>query len=84
MNRVTAQVTQELRTISGVRNVGSHIGRAVTGDQVVGSNAGVLWVNLDPAAPYAATVAAVNEVIDGYPGISAPCRRISQSESAMH
>ncbi len=69
MNRVTAQVTEELRAIPGVRNVGSHVGRAVTGDQVVGSNAGMLWVNLDTAAPYAATVAAVNEVIDGYPGL---------------
>jgi Cu/Ag efflux pump CusA len=69
MNRVTAQVTEELRAIPGVRNVGSHLGRAVTGDQVVGSNAGMLWVNLDTAAPYAATVAAVNEVIDGYPGL---------------
>jgi Cu/Ag efflux pump CusA len=69
MNRITAQVTEELRAIPGVRNVGSHVGRAVTGDQVVGSNAGMLWINLDPAAPYAATVAAVNEVIDGYPGL---------------
>ena len=69
MNRVTAQVTQELRAIPGVRDVGSQIGRAVTGDQVVGSNSGELWVNLDPAAPYATTVAAVNAVIDGYPGL---------------
>ena len=69
MNRITSQVSQELRSIPGVRNVGSHIGRAVTGDQVVGSNSGTLWVNLDPAAPYAATVAAVTEVIDGYPGL---------------
>ncbi len=69
MNRITAQVTQELRAIPGVRNVGSHVGRAVTGDQVVGSNGGMLWVNLDPSAPYAATLAAVKEVIDGYPGL---------------
>ena len=41
----------------------------MTGDQVVGSNSGELWVNLYPAAPYAATVAAVNEAIDGYPGL---------------
>ena len=69
MNRVTAQVTQELRAIPGVGNVGSHVGRAITGDQVVGSNSSALWVNLDPAAPYAATVAAVSDVIDGYPGL---------------
>jgi Cu/Ag efflux pump CusA len=69
MNRIAAQVSAELRSIPGVRNVGSHVGRAVTGDQVVGSNSGMLWVNLDPAAPYDATVAAVNEVIGGYPGL---------------
>lgn len=69
MNRITAQVTQELRSIPGVRNVGSHVGRAVTGDAVVGINSGELWVSIDPAEDYNATVAAVREVIDGYPGL---------------
>jgi len=69
MNRVMTQASQELRSIPGVRNVGSHVGRAETGDQVVGINSGELWVSLDPAADYEATVAAVREVIDGYPGL---------------
>jgi CzcA family heavy metal efflux pump len=69
MNRIMAQAGAELRTIPGVRNVGSHVGRAETGDQVVGINSGVLWVSLDPAAGYEATVAAIQEVIDGYPGL---------------
>lgn len=70
MNRINTQVSQELRSISGVRNVGWHVGRAVTGDQVVGSNFASLWVNLDPAAPYDPTVAAIREAIDGYPGLT--------------
>jgi Cu/Ag efflux pump CusA len=69
MNRVMAQASQELRSIPGVRNVGSHVGRAETGDQVVGINSGELWVSLDPAADYEATVAAVREAVGGYPGL---------------
>jgi Cu/Ag efflux pump CusA len=69
MNRVMAQASQELRSIPGVRNVGSHVGRAETGDQVVGINSGEIWVSLDPAANYDATVTAVREVIVGYPGL---------------
>ena len=36
---------------------------------MVGINSGELWVSLDPAADYDATVAAIQEVIDGYPGL---------------
>ncbi len=70
MNRIMAQASQELRSIPGVRNVGSHVGRAETGDQIVGINSGELWVSLDPAANYDLTVAAVEGVIAGYPGLS--------------
>jgi CzcA family heavy metal efflux pump len=69
MNRIAAQASQELRAVPGVHNVGTHVGRAVTGDQVVGINSGELWVSLDPTANYDATVAAIQEVIDGYPGL---------------
>jgi Cu/Ag efflux pump CusA len=69
MNRIVAQASHELRSIPGVRNVGSHVGRAITGDAVVAINAGAIWVSLDPAADYDATVAAVRGVTDGYPGL---------------
>lgn len=70
MDRIAAQASRELRSIAGVRNVGSHVGRAETGDQVVGINSGELWVSLDPAADYDTTVAAIRETINGYPGLS--------------
>jgi Cu/Ag efflux pump CusA len=38
MNRIMAQASNELRAIPGVRNIGSHVGRAITGDAVVGIN----------------------------------------------
>lgn len=69
MNRVMTQASEELRSIPGVRNVGSHVGRAETGDQIVGINSGELWVSLDPAANYDTTVGAIREVIAGYPGL---------------
>lgn len=67
--RIATRVARELQALPGVRDVGGHVGRAVTGDQIVGINASQIWVNIDPKADYDATVAAIRETIDGYPGI---------------
>jgi Cu/Ag efflux pump CusA len=48
-------------------NVGAHVGRAETGDQVVGINSGEIWIALNPAADYKATRTAIEEVASGYP-----------------
>ena len=40
--------SSELRSLPGVRYVGAHVGRAVTGDQVVGINSSQIWVSIDP------------------------------------
>lgn len=69
IDRIVARVSQELRAISGVRNVGAQVGRAVFGDQVVGINSAELWVSIDPNADYDASVAAVQETVDGYVGL---------------
>jgi CzcA family heavy metal efflux pump len=69
MNRLMNQVSQELQSITGVRNVGSLVGRAITGDAVVGINSGELWVSLDTAVDYETAVAAIQEVTNGYPGL---------------
>jgi CzcA family heavy metal efflux pump len=71
MNRVLTLASQELRSTEGVRNVGFHIGRAVTGDQVVGINTGEIWISLDPSTNYDDALATVRDTIDGYPGLSA-------------
>src|SRR3990170_1521462 len=68
-NRITSRVSSELRSLPGVRSVGAHVGRAVTGDQVVGINSSQIWVGIDPKADYDKTFAAIRETIDGYPGI---------------
>ena len=69
MNRVMAQASHELRSVPGVRNVGSHVGRAETGDRVVDINSGELWIRIDPASDYDTALAAVREVVGGYPGV---------------
>ncbi len=63
MREKTAELTRELRAVDGVRSVGTHVGRAVTSDQVVGINSGELWVSLEPDAAYDRTVADVRRVI---------------------
>lgn len=67
--RITSRVSRELRTLPGVRSVAAHVGRAVTGDQVVGINSSQIWIGLDPKADYQRTVAAIRETIEGYPGV---------------
>jgi Cu/Ag efflux pump CusA len=68
--RIAARAGAELRTIPGITNVGGHVGRAVTGDQVVGVNAGELWISIDPAVDYDSTIAAIQDVLAGYPGLA--------------
>jgi len=69
MRRITVQASRELRTIPGVRNFGAHIGRAEVADEVVGTNFTELWISLDPKVDYTATVARIQSVVDGYPGL---------------
>lgn len=67
--RITRRASEELMAIPGVRNFGSHIGRAEVADEVVGPNFTELWISLDPSVDYDATVAKVQAVVDGYPGL---------------
>ena len=69
MDRITERVAKELRAIPGVRNFGSHIGRAEVADEVVGQNFAELWISLDENANYGESVARIRNVVDGYPGL---------------
>jgi CzcA family heavy metal efflux pump len=70
MDRITERATRELRSTAGVRDVGALVGRAITSDQAVNVNSAQLWVSIDPKADYRRTVAAVKQVVDGYPGLT--------------
>ena len=67
--RISTAACVELRTIPGVRNCGSHIGQALLADEVVGIDFGENWISVDPAVDYEDTHAAIQAVVDGYPGL---------------
>jgi CzcA family heavy metal efflux pump len=67
--RISTRACIELREIEGVRNCGSHIGQALLMDEVVGIDFGENWISVDPAVDYDATLASVQEVVEGYPGL---------------
>jgi Cu/Ag efflux pump CusA len=69
MIRITTKVSRELRAIPGVRNFGSHIGQGTLADEPNGINFGENWISIDPSVDYDKTVAAVQKVVDGYPGL---------------
>ncbi len=69
MQRITVQAAKELMAVPGVQSFGAHIGRAEAADEVVGVNFTELWISLDREVPYAATVAKVQQIVDGYPGL---------------
>jgi Cu/Ag efflux pump CusA len=70
MDRIISRAGAELRTVPGVKAVGSQIGQAVGGDLPVGSDSAEMFVSLDPSAGYNKTVSAVRKVVAGYPGLS--------------
>jgi CzcA family heavy metal efflux pump len=69
MERVTTNLSRDLRAIPGVRAFGNHIGQAFLGEEIAGVNFGENWVSIDPKADYTKTVEAINKVIDSYPGV---------------
>ena len=70
MDRLTARAARELRALPGVTQVGGHVGRAVTADQIVGVNSGELWVTISSGADYGRTLASIRTVMSGYPGLA--------------
>jgi CzcA family heavy metal efflux pump len=69
MWRITAQACRELLTIPGVRNCGSHIGQAMNADEPYGIYFTENWISVDPSVDYDTTLAKVQEMVDGYPGL---------------
>ena len=79
MKEITSDVTDKLRAVDGVRNVVSHVGRAVTGDQVVDVNNAKLWVSLDAGADREAAVADMEKVVDDYPDLEGDVESYQQA-----
>lgn len=69
MTAIATTLSRRLRSLPGVDNVGAHVGRAVTGDQVVDVNSSELWVSVGGDADYDATVASIQDTVDGVRGV---------------
>ncbi len=69
MDRVTVRASKDLRAVPGVRNFGSHVGRAEVADEPVGPNFTELWISIDPDADYQATLRQVEALVYAYPGL---------------
>ncbi len=67
--RITQSAYDDLAKIPGVRNFGSHIGQAMQADEVYGVDFGENWISIDPNVDYDTTLAAVQRVVDRYPGL---------------
>jgi Cu/Ag efflux pump CusA len=74
MERITAAAGNEVRTVPGVRSVGTHVGRAVGSDQLVDVNSAEMWITLSDGADYGQSRAAIETVLRGYPGLRSDLR----------
>ena len=69
MTAIATAVSRELQSLPGVDDVGAHVGRAVTGDQIVDVNSSEVWVGIDSGADYDATLASIEDVARGVQGV---------------
>jgi CzcA family heavy metal efflux pump len=69
MTQITADVSRRLRAVPGVEAVGAHVGRAVTGDQIVDVNSSEVWASVESDADYDATLAAIKGVVRRTPDV---------------
>jgi Cu/Ag efflux pump CusA len=69
MARITNRIGREIDSIPGVRDVGLHVGRAVTSDQVVDVDSAEVWLSVSRSADYTATVDRVRHAVDHYRGL---------------
>jgi CzcA family heavy metal efflux pump len=67
--RISQTGAKELLKVPGVRNEGSHIGQAFQSDEPYGIYFGENWISIDESADYDETLARVQKVVDGYPGL---------------
>jgi len=69
MTEVVTELTRDLKSLPGVDNVGAHVGRAVTGDQLVDVNSSEVWVSVDSGADYTDTVDNIRDAVEQVPGV---------------
>lgn len=71
MDRITSRVLANLRALPGVGDAAATLGRAVSGDQIVDTNSGQIYVQIKPGADYDRTYGAIRGVVETVPGMQA-------------
>ena len=71
MNRITSRVMTSLRGLPSVSDVGATLGRAVSGDRIVDTNSGQIYVQIKPSADYDRAFSAIRGIATGVPGMQA-------------
>jgi len=71
MDRITARVSADLRALPSVSDVAATLGRAVSGDQIVDTNSGQIYVQIKPSADYDSAVNAIRGIVESVPGMQA-------------
>ena len=84
MSRITSRVADELRTVAGIENVGAHVGRALTSDEISSVNSGELWLTIAAGVDHDQTVTAVEEIVSGYPGMAHDVLSYTDERTAEH
>jgi CzcA family heavy metal efflux pump len=69
MKEIATSLSGELRDVPGVENVGAHVGRAVSGDQIVDVNSSEVWVGLEAGADFDEAMADVRAIVAGVRGV---------------
>ncbi len=67
--RIVVKGSKDFRAVPAVESFGAHIGQAFLAEEVVGPNFGESWFSIDKNADYDKTIAALEEVVDSYPGV---------------
>ena len=81
MTRVLNRTVNQLAALPGIKNIGSHGGRAITSDRVANINAGEIWLTLAPDADYDSTVKAIKTAIKDYAGLGLKLQTYQQRQS---
>lgn len=66
--RIGKHLAERLRAVPGVSSIAQQIGRADLSEDTWGPNISEVWVVLDPAADYDATLAALRKEVEEIPG----------------
>ena len=71
MDRITGRITADLRALPSVSDVAATLGRAVSGDQIVDTNSGQIYVQIKASADYDSAVSSIRAIAGSVPGMRA-------------